>query len=724
MTGLQNNRQAPHSIPRSSDGHPVHPGHSQFHLLRLLIGSLLGGFTIVLVFMVLGFLGSIEFTQSFKLAAKWILVAGTILGITLGLFFSIIAAILVNIIPPLRRSVHPLALVRAGFLIVTVWPLIALALWPATGLGFVIGPIVAAVIALLGITSNPHAELVPHSTLGRVIGTAIGPFLAVCLMLMVIVPISNRGFGNPHPPGLIVIAVDGVDGPFLQQILRTDDSDRFPNLKNLKEQGGYGSLGSTQPMIPDRMWADLMTGTDVENHGILDRHSTSDDLDSLTLWEILPLYNKKVGLFQMSPAHKKMMDAGFDIPPPGSGEARLDPLALVLGEVRRTGQNEISPSPFRIVYLACLLARHGVRLETIADLGKEYLIEITTDPSPRLIYLKRKLLEFRIERDCALALIRKNPVDAAFLRFTSLRSLFMTYWRYSKPNEFGPHPEDIDSALSTGLARAIPDAYLEIDALITDLEPYRDYRSTIVIVSNHGIRSASDRRQLQFQLSPERLIRICGMQNRIVGDSSGNGICIRAIENFDDHDPLDELEELMGGAAWSSTQDQSGYSRNLLTAGRESGCLEISIIPASDLLNESWVTIGDWSGPLSDILIPGEPFSGQIGGTGLLLVSGPRFKAGAMSNNPYLFDVTTTLLHALNIEVSEELLGRSMDELLNPDWLSEHPIKYIEGYNLAPPAPVENIQQSIAPGESIELSTIEPDIPAEFSIIEPKFIEI
>ena len=108
---------------RSSSGCPEHPSHAQFHLLRLLVGSVIGGWTIMLTFILLGFLGSFEFTQSAVQASKWVLIGGTILGLVLGVIFGIVAGIMVNIFPPLKNRIHPLALVRVGFLALIFWPI-------------------------------------------------------------------------------------------------------------------------------------------------------------------------------------------------------------------------------------------------------------------------------------------------------------------------------------------------------------------------------------------------------------------------------------------------------------------------------------------------------------------------------------------------------------------------------------------------------------------------
>jgi len=682
----------------------------------------------MLVFMLLGFLGSIEFTRSAGLATQWVFIGGSVLGILLGLIFSAIAAVLVNMIPPLGRILHPLALVRAGFLLVIVWPLVALAPWPYTSLGFVLAPFVAVLLAWLGLRSNLHAELVPHSSIGRLLGTSVGPFLALALALFILIPMVNRGFGYPHQPRLVIIAVDGVDGQSINQLLHADDSDKYPSLRKVTTEGGFGVVGAVQPLVPARMWADLMTGTDAETNGIFDIHSTSADLKGMPIWEILSEHDYRVGLFQVAPPHEKWPDAEFDIAAPGTFEARTDPLALVLENVRAAGRNESLPNPFHALYLVCLLARHGVTLETIADLGKEYLLELAVRPSPRLTYQARKLLEFRIETDCALALLRQHPVDAAILRFDSLGPLFFTYWRYSKANEFGPPPEDVDASVLAGLGQVLPDAYVQLDGLVQRLETFRGPGTYFAVVSNHGMRSATDRRHLDLQLSPDRLIEACGWEGRVLGDSGGDAVYFRLREPSADSDPLIELENFLRTAEWSTGVDNDSGRRgrrNLLTTNRRENYLEVTITFSHDLTRESWVTMGAWSGPLGDILLPGEPMSGLVSGTGVFLVSGPGFKPDAVANNPTLFDIAPTLLHALGIEISRELLGRVMDEMFDSVWLSKHPVRFIDSYH--PPRPAEpepGLQPSTQPPEAFQYSTPEPQTPEETPYTPPAPVDL
>ncbi len=727
-------------LARAPGGDIHHPGHAQFHILRLLTGSIIGGWTLVLVFLALGFMGNIEFTESMDLAINWVLYGGTILGIILGLIFSIVAALLTRIFPILRRTTHPLALVRTGFILLIVWTFFTYGFWPHSKLGYIIGPFLAFLAGLECIRVNPRAELVPHSTIGRVLGTAIGPFIIVSMILLVMVPMFQRGFGNSNSPKLIIVAVDGIDGTLTEEFLGSNEKERYPNLVEMKENGGIGSLAATSPIISDRAWADLMTGQDWDGHGILDRHSTSDDLTALTMWDILAMNGYRIGLFQMLPPHETSPDFEFDIPASGTAEEKDSLSSEALTAVRIIGRNPGLAGVEESILAACQLARLGVTLETITLIAGEYSLELLTDQHYSFSYLQRKLLEFRVESDIAISRLNNYPVDAAFLRFTSLEDIFLTYWGYSKPPAFGPIQEGIDSAVVAGLTNAIPDAVSELDRLVVRLKPFIGDQTVFAILSNHGVRSTSDIRRQEYFLSPERLIEILGQPGSMIGDVSSNGIVIR-IPGLDTSTPeLTEFETLLNETKWTlePPDDPNNFlGQRVFSVTRYGESLEISLRNSGGINENVWIKtsmqsanfigpidspdpVFGWEGRLSELLAPGEQPSGRINGSALMMINGPQFKAGSVASNPFLFDVTATILHALGFGISYDILGHTLDELFRPQWLTNHPVIYVENYEPVEPEPVELDQESVV---SDDLSTVTEDA-VEISAVDDEPVDM
>ena len=668
----------------------------------------------MLAFMALGFLGTIEFVSSADLASKWVLLGGSLLGLVAGVVFALLAALVHNIIPALGRSVHPLALVRAGFVLITLWPLVALIAWPSASWGFQLGPVVAVAGAWLAVRANPHAELVPHSTLGRGLGTAVGPLFAMAFLLAVLIPMFNRGFGQSYSPRLIFLAVDGVDGSLLNEMLASGGRERFPRLATLKDNGAYAQLSSEEPLIAARLWADMLTGTGWEAHGIMDRHSTAADLARDPLWEILRIRGISCGLFQMLPVHPPAQNSKFDIPPPEDPRAGSDQRARALAQVRAAGRGEWVLYPWDIAYSACRLARLGVRLETITDLLRELVWERLTQPSPRLVYARRKLMQFQVEADCALALMRSRRAEAVFLRFPGLEPLFLEYWRYSKPRDFGQAPGDVDCALAAGLVGVLPDAYGRLDELVGSLQSYTGNRTVFVIVSNHGERSATDRRRGQWLISPERLLEITGWQDRALGDATATGVCFRAAGAEEGTDELADLEALLVEAEWSPSYEQAPsapYPRRLFSVVSHPECIEVSIQTSGELESDSSVTIGDRTCAFSDIVATAEPRAGIISDSGLFLAAGPQFRRGAGAGKASVPDIAPTVLHALGIGLAEYLEGSPLDQLYDEEWLEHHSPVYVERYEppVSPPQPFDLIQPSAGAADSVGVSILEEE---------------
>lgn len=681
-------------VIRSSDGYPCHPDHRSFHLIRLLIGSLMGGWACVLLLFTFGFLGNIDFTKSISQASRWFLVWGSIGGIIAGLFFSIIVAILRAILPGLARTTHPLALVRFGFLFSLLWPFFSLLLWPSYSFGLWVGPIIAFALSWLGTKSNPHAELVPHSTTGRILGTSAGPLIAIGFLLVIINPMYNRGLGSPSQPELILIAVDGLDGSVLRQHMYSSESLRLPNLLAMKDRGSMGELRTTQPLIPAKLWANMMTGT--ENNGIFNSYSVAEDLDAVPIWDVVASKGRIIGLFQMLPPHELNSFSVFDIPCPETAKNESDPRSRTLERVKRLGKGNILIELAQDPILLFKLARLGVTLDTFNAITSEIVLELLGINSPRITYAKRKIIQFMIETDVAAGLLRTYKTDAVFFRFPSLAPLFIDYLRYFRSNQYGSPPQDVDFSLMAGLSRVIPDAFKQLDRFLEKLKAYTGPNSIICLVSNHGQNQASYYwGHIQFDVNS--LLEVTGFSDSLTGENCGEMICFHMNRQYErnfrrslsedetsaQNNPLAEFASLLRSSTWKS-EENSNISRSIFSVTEYNDRIEVSLRYTSDLSPSGLISIGEWSGTLDTLLIKGEPRSSVIGSTGIMAIQGPMISAGSVPSNPSILDVMPTLLRALGIEISRELQGVSMENIFDSKWLEQHQPQYVRSYKPEP----------------------------------------
>ena len=354
---------------RSSDGHLCHPAHRSFHYLRLLVGSLLGGWALVLILLVLGFLGNISFSSTVTLASKWVLIGGSIIGIILGAIFAIIAAILGRIFPSLRKNVHPLALVRAGFIFLAAWMLIALIAWPTTRWaiwGVWIGPI-----------PPPESRLPRQDRIVTRISAAFNPWARDRHRSR---SVSHHGDSSLHADPDVQPRAWRAEsretdcgcgrrhrwrnGQTICQFIGNRKASQSPENA---DGGKFGFIDTSQPAIESSLWAKAMTG--IESNGIIDSYSTPDDLTAIPMWDVVASKGMKVGLFQMLPSHKKST-APFSMSHRRAREKTRMKERLCSTKPVSIGANDGIGSIWKASILVMRLARLGVTLDTIGDIAR------------------------------------------------------------------------------------------------------------------------------------------------------------------------------------------------------------------------------------------------------------------------------------------------------------------------------------------------------------------
>ena len=74
-----------------------------------------------------------------------------------------------------------------------------------------------------------------------------------------------RDVARKFDPGVIVIGVDGMDPVFLDR-----HWDSLPNLRSLRDTGGFRRLKTTTPPQSPVAWSTFMTGLEPDAHGIFD----------------------------------------------------------------------------------------------------------------------------------------------------------------------------------------------------------------------------------------------------------------------------------------------------------------------------------------------------------------------------------------------------------------------------------------------------------------------
>ena len=81
---------------------------------------------------------------------------------------------------------------------------------------------------------------------------------------------------------------------------------------------------------------------------------------------------------------------------------------------------------------------------------------------------------------------------------------------------------------------------------------------------------------------------------------------------------------------------------------------------------------------------PGRP---QLTGThdvaGVIIASGPAFRAAGWTEGATIFDITPTALAVMGLPVGEDMDGRALTEIIRPEHMAAHPLSFIPSYEPA-----------------------------------------
>jgi predicted AlkP superfamily phosphohydrolase/phosphomutase len=72
------------------------------------------------------------------------------------------------------------------------------------------------------------------------------------------------------------------------------------------------------------------------------------------------------------------------------------------------------------------------------------------------------------------------------------------------------------------------------------------------------------------------------------------------------------------------------------------------------------------------------------GSEGILIACGPGIRRGAVPENASILDIAPTLLYFQNLEVAQDMDGRVLKEILEPEWLKRLPERKTASYPFKP----------------------------------------
>lgn len=516
-----------------------------------------------------------------------------------------------------------------------------------------------------------------------------------------------------HDPAsrLLIIGLDGgtwdIFGPLC-------DLGEMPNLAQLRAQGAWGILHSTQPPFTAPAWTSFLTGVNPGRHGILGFwHKPTDPAASLrgrgrpvhaadvalpTVWDYCQASGRKVGLINVPLTYPLQPLDGFAVAgmltPPDATDWTYPP------ELR----DELTD------YIIDL---EGPQLEAEPS---ELLAAITRMTERRGFH--------------TLRLMQSRPWDVLMVVFTGTDRLFHHFWHYLRAGDAIP---GLSPAVSTQLR-----AYFHLlDSLIGSLVRSAGGQAHVIVMSDHGFGPAArhwvhlntwllESHFLHLRRGGgswlhrlrQRIPWLRHVARRILPGGVREAVRrqVHLADAVDWEHTLAWAEPLYNNVAGIylhradrfaegavSPAAVEGLRRRLMDAALELAIPDTGARLIQDIRPREAVYNGPYVADFPDLILTLDPDYAAVPtlGTGLItpiphlirtgdhrpeglfLAWGPHIRPGRLAEAAHILDLPPTLLHLLDLPIPTDMEGRVITTALQEGYLVLHPPRY--GPTLPPP---------------------------------------
>jgi len=256
------------------------------------------------------------------------------------------------------------------------------------------------------------------------------------------------------------VMVIGLDGATLDLILPWVKSGDLPVMSSLLEAGSYGKLKSVYPIISPAAWSTFITGTNPGQHGVYDfvfrdqknyqlRPVTRNQIMRPSFWRLLGEQGKRVIIINVPMTYP--------------------------------------PEPVNGILISGLGTPNSGNFTYPEQLGQE-IINKGYYVNPRVHYQPTKEQEYLDETiniidnstSIALSLLQQNPWDFSIIVYRETDTVAHHFWRYMDAShpKYEANSKNKDAILNT---------YKHIDRCIGKLKLAAGEKTTIFIVSDHGV---------------------------------------------------------------------------------------------------------------------------------------------------------------------------------------------------------------------------------------------
>jgi len=498
----------------------------------------------------------------------------------------------------------------------------------------------------------------------------------------------------------LIIGVDGATFNIVNTLIKRG---RLPNMARLMENGSYGPLESTIPVVSPVAWTSFMTGTNPGTHGIFDfsgrvpnsyrfKINNATDIRAKPLWVILSELQKTVCVIGVTMTYPPDNVNGYMISglgtPPDMNCTFTHPPGLDKEIEEKFGKFIVVPK---------------VNLRFMGKSRKE-----------KARYIKRVFAATEQRTKIFKYLWGKESFDFGMAFFLDTDGVSHYFWKHMDTSH-----RDYDHQSAREFGDVIFKVYEKVDESIGEIISCINKECHIIIVSDHGFGPLErvlflnnwlmERGYLRFKKN-YGIKRLRSILSKIKGENVVlsdllemvhwkktraffNGTVGNIFINLKGREPEgivepgEEYERLcrqLKEELYELTDPENGerivervYRKEEVFKG---GCDECSP-DLTIILKPRYGVVGQeiFAHGLKDrgkIILDSNNWSGDHESDGILIVHGPSIKTGEKITGARIIDVVPTILHFMGFPIPKDMDGRVLVKAFKDDFLNSNKIVF------------------------------------------------
>lgn len=491
--------------------------------------------------------------------------------------------------------------------------------------------------------------VLPLALLGAVFGAivrrGVGRMGAVPLATALLLAESAALAPVPAPVDaeLLIYGIDGATWAVM-------DDMPLPNIARLEAQGTRAVLTSREPMFSPLLWTTMASGKVPDEHGIHGFHTRADHCRAARIWDIAGAEGMGFGIYKWLVSWPPYTPpaGGFIVPAwlaPQPDTAPQDLSFIKELELSRRLKRKKVESVRSGPELALAGVQRGLRWSTLLEAATWSLRERLTRPKEKERAWRLNLLRVQMDRDVFIFALHQHRPELVTFTTYATDALGHTHWDLF---------QDCDPAGCPPWSSAVEDAYLQADAVLGEILENVSEDTAVLVVSDHGFRSASaaDAGRYFAPLTERLRARISAEVGPVDISRLGHKLTVGLLAD----DPVAQRAALETWLA-ALTQGSTGapvYRWEPLPDTERA----IGLTLRDEMIDDDQLS-GDTVGgePLSDYVTRTEGYAGEHHEDGIILARGPGIGAGERVAAIPLLDVAPTALAMLGLPAANDMPG-------------------------------------------------------------------